>query len=311
MDDLHMADGVSASTVLSRSMSTAPPSESDMSEIMSAWRSQYSGMLDSFFETQWYSQTGDSWLAHSGETLSFFADCNRLFKSRPSAGSVQAIGIPSVEARLMWLLAELPRAAWAARKAADAQLADLLHRLDVVDALLTGAILPPNLVPPAPAPSKSSTPSAEFLSHNFWHHLGNFCAADDTLPPPSQTPAAYPHHQQNPHHHHLVEQQQQQLTSSMLAMRQILSVLENRDVLYSIAVARHFGGRLERLDLERLPAGPDPIDTEHPFAKLSVALRFLADEEVGGTTAVVRGIAGMARRGVLRGHIDEPDHSAN
>ena len=51
--------------------------------------------------------------------------------------------------------------------------------------------------------------------------------------------------------------------------------MENRDVLYSIAIARHFGGRLERLE-----PGKELIctsaDGEHPLGKLVVALRFFS-----------------------------------
>ncbi|KAF2151968.1 hypothetical protein K461DRAFT_322097 [Myriangium duriaei CBS 260.36] len=301
MDDLYGAEG-SAPSIFSAlpSLPAATP-QTDVAEVMSIWRSQYSGMLDSFFETHWYSQEGSAWLGNMSDKMNFFISCHKLFQMRPAPGSAEAAAIPYLEARLVWILADVPRHAWAIKKTADPQLADLLHRLDVVEALLTGAILPPNLIPPAPAPpprisGRDLPPSPEFISHSFWHHLGCFCAADDTFPPLPQT-------SNNQHqHHHL-----QQLTASLLSMRQILSVLENRDVLYSIAIARHFGGRLERLELDKLPAAPAGSDNEHPFKKLSVALGFLAEEEHNGTTAVVRGFAALAQRAVVRGRYVDVD----
>lgn len=91
-------------------------------------------------------------------------------------------------------------------------------------------------------------------------------------------------------------------------MRQILSVLENRDVLYSIAIARHIGGRLEKLDDSRTLVGRSS-DPEEAMNKFGVAWRFLGDEEVGGTTGVVRGLAGMGRRGVFRGRVEEEERN--
>ena len=87
-------------------------------------------------------------------------------------------------------------------------------------------------------------------------------------------------------------------------MRNILSLLENRDVLYSVAVLRHYGGRMQDAfpEKERVLA-PSSQDPEDPLNKLSVALGFLATEEMHGTTIAVQRIAAMSRRAWWRGRL--------
>ena len=72
--------------------------------------------------------------------------------------------------------------------------------------------------------------------------------------------------------------------------------MENRDVLYSIAIARHVGGRLlEFHPPNRVQAATD--DPNDEVKKLQVACDFVAAEDQRGTTQVIQRVCGMAMRG--------------
>ncbi|PSK37509.1 hypothetical protein B9Z65_2251 [Elsinoe australis] len=297
IEDLFLADGASPSTLPAYDPSAPPPSDAEIVDIKALFTNQYAPALNTFFETTWYTEHGTVYILTRSSDVQFLAHCSRIFKSRPASTSSEGTSIPSIETKLVWILATLARRAWEATQSADTQLADLLHRLDVLEHLVIGAILPTNLVPPAPQSPKNPPPDAvptqDFLSHSFWYHLGTFAAQDDCIPT---------YHQQS-NANHLI-------TTSMSSMRQILSVLENRDVLYSIAIARHIGGRLEKLDDGRTLVGRSS-DPEEAMNKFGVAWRFLGDEEVVGTTGVVRGLAGMGRRGVFRGRVEEEERNGH
>ena len=72
-------------------------------------------------------------------------------------------------------------------------------------------------------------------------------------------------------------------------------MLENRDVLYSLAVARHIGGRL----VEFHPPRPVISQTDDPnddVKKLAVAQLFISQEDQKGTTQVIQRVCSMAMR---------------
>ncbi|KAI7361886.1 hypothetical protein KC336_g21766 [Hortaea werneckii] len=79
-------------------------------------------------------------------------------------------------------------------------------------------------------------------------------------------------------------------------MRGILGMLESRDVLYSIAIGRHVGGRMPDFH----PARPSIATTNDPadeVNKLKVAHAFVEAEAQKGTTQVIQRVCGMALRG--------------
>ncbi|KAF4549543.1 Fungal Zn(2)-Cys(6) binuclear cluster domain-containing protein 18 [Elsinoe fawcettii] len=284
---------VAKTTPSYRSGDEPKPSETEVGDIRGLFSSQYGPALNSFFETTWYTDHGDAYLFSRPQEVHFFIHASRILRQRLPHPQPDPATVTAVEMKLVWHFAALPRIAWEIRQAADTQLADLLHRLDVIEHLITGAVLPVNLIPPAPLPPKKASyediPTPEFLAHSFWHHLGMFTAQDDTS-----------------RYFNAGSQTNRNITDSMGAMRQILSVLENRDVLYSIAIARHIGGRLTRLE-QAFPPSSRSQDPEEPLNKFGVAWKFLGDEEVGGTTGVVRSIASLARKGVFRGRVDEAE----
>lgn len=239
------------------------------------YRQDYAPGLDKFFETEWYGTMGEAILEADRSTAHFFKHCINRFRQQPPDFQT----LPALEARLVWLLAGLPRVA-TRNNGGNNNLTPplaLLQRITTVEHLLVGSFSEPHDVPLAPDPLPSHRDDAayaRYLEDSFWHQLSTFTTIrdDDALmaPPPA-------------------------IDAALLAMRHILSMLENRDVLYSIAIARHFGGRMKDFDHERLLVATSN-EPEDPLNKLVIAQTFIAQEEGAGTTQVVQRLCGMARR---------------
>ena len=108
----------------------------------------------------------------------------------------------------------------------------------------------------------------------FWYNLARFTAAHDGRSDPTA---------------------QGQVNDALAAMRRILSMLENRDVLYSIAVASHIGGRMLMFHSQHhLVASTADLDDE--INKMKVARDFVDAEDQKGTTQVIQRVCSMALR---------------
>ncbi|PPJ60291.1 hypothetical protein CBER1_01318 [Cercospora berteroae] len=258
----------------------APPPSSPASqqETETFFKYHYAAGLDRLFETTWYSQQGPLHLQRDAVLQDFVSQCVEQFKTREDANARQT---QSLEARLVWLLASMPRAYHRMTNGAANDLAvqELLPRLDAVENLLTGQYLdpsrvtpPPQQQPPMPPGSDSAVVNQKFNERSFWHQLARFVAIrDDTT------------------------NVQREIDDALGTMRNLLHMLENRDVLYSLAVARHLGGRIPEWHPQRhlVPSSNDPND---PVGKLRVAQQFVETEDQRGTTQVIQRICSMAIR---------------
>jgi len=261
-------------------------SEQDLVETKAMYKQQYAPGLDSFFETTWYSMQGEYHIQADPTISQFLRYCVDRFKNPPQQQEEYET-LPSLEARLVWLLATIPR--FAPTNTADEQLMELLPRISTIEHLLTGTFLPESEVPPSPTqaiPPPDSLAYPTLLCVSFWHYLGTFTSINDSTTSSSSISA-----------------QLTAISQALSSMRAILSMLENRDVLYSMAIARHYGGRAAeyRPDDVLIPSSQDPED---PFQKLLVAMRFLTGQESAGTTQIVQRFCGMARRSWWRGRGD-------
>lgn len=186
--------------------------------------------------------------------------------------------IQSLEARLVWQFATLPRLASSGPGAngavSDGLSAELLLRVDTLEHLLLGSYLPPQRIPPPPS-SEHQQDHLKFHQQKFWHELGRFTSIRDDTADPNST--------------HMIN-------DALLGMRGILGMLENRDVLYSLAIARYVGGRLLEFQHPR-PVVPQTQDPNDEVRKLEVAQQFVSEEDRKGTTQVIQRICGMAMRG--------------
>lgn len=176
----------------------------------------------------------------------------------------------STEARLVWQLAAMPRSV----PQHDQLILDVLPRIDTVEKLITGDYLPTDRVPPPPSAAERSD-GIKYNERNFWHQLGSFISHRDDSGDPATT---------------------QSINENLNTMRGILGIMENRDVLYSLAIERYIGGRMDEFHPRRPLIAPsnDPNDE---VGKLEVARRHIEHEEQKGLTQVIQSICRMISRG--------------
>ncbi|CAK3888843.1 White-opaque regulator 1 [Lecanosticta acicola] len=258
----------------------APPpvSPERQHEIGSFFKYHYAAGLDRLFETTWYQHRGLDHLQREPMLQDFVAQCTEQMKAKSGDDTGARM---SLEARLVWLLAAMPRSAASTANGTgnDPLTQELLPRIDTVEHLLTGQSLDPSRVPPPPQQpppgephQDSSTANQKYNEQSFWHHLGRFTSLRD------DNPAVL-----------------KDINDALQNVRVILSMLENRDVLYSIAIARHIGGRTLDFHPQRhlVASSNDPNDDVN---KLKVAHQFVEGEDQRGTTQVIQRICSMALR---------------
>lgn len=261
--------------------STVDPSSPEAQEELEAlYNYKYAHALDKFFETSWYSTRGFATLSRDSMLREFAVQCMEEMRSKPGPFG-QTAPMPasaSLEARLVWSLAVLPRKQHlynANEPSSDSALLELLPRVDTIESLLTGRYLENSRTPSPPLAADNSPGQSQKSSQQaFWYHLGKFASLRD-----------------DQGDIHTLDQVATELTN----MRMILNMLENRDVLYSIAVARHIGGRMPEWSPQtpQLPVSNDPNDDVN---KLNVACRFVQSEDQSGTSQVIQRICSMSLR---------------
>lgn len=253
---------------------TSPP-DFALTEIEQFYRYHYAQGLDKLFETTWFMMHGWAHMQHDVDLLDFVSQCNEQMKvSSDDAVSVQTIA--SLEARLVWQLSIMPRSALSSNQAygaiSDPLLSDLLPRIDTVENILTGQFLPMVQIPSPPGVEHQNDPRKHNEMH-FWHQLGRIASVHDDSPDPVGT---------------------RDINDALAAMRGVLGLMENRDVLYSLAIARYIGGRLPEFD-PQIPLARTG-NAESDVDKLETARAFIVLENEKGMTQVIQRVCGMAMR---------------
>jgi len=184
------------------------------------------------------------------------------------------------EARLIWHMLSICRSESASTNgtngttSSDAETMDLSllevrARLDILEALLTNQVLKSNPVSELPYPADIVEAKRHELE--FWKQLGNFVlhADNDSAPPGAVDDALH-------------------------ILRQVLQQIEARDVLYSIAIARHTGAKTPNFP-QNIPPPPPNQDPENDLTKLDIAMRFLSHEARASQQQVIARICDMAQ----------------
>lgn len=242
-------------------------------EIEAYYKFHYAVGLDRLFETSWYSTRGFSCLQRDQSLLDFTAQCmHRMMSTADDPASVNAC--KSLEARLVWKLATMPRSESSSNgmngATTDQLTSEVLRRVDTLEYLLTGQFLPESSIPPQGFKNDSAPHSA----HTFWHNLGSFTSIHDDV--------------SNSDNH-------RDINHALAILRGILGGHETRDVLYSIAIARYIGGRLPEYNPpNRITSQTD--DPNDEVKKLQIAHDFVATEDVKGSSQVIQRVCGMALR---------------
>jgi len=250
-------------------------------ELEDFYNFKYAHALDKLFETSWYTTLGFVTLTADHKLHEFAVQCMEEMRAKPGpyGQTAPVTAQASLEARLVWSLAAMPRVHHLHNTnstSSNSLTRELLPRLDVVEHLLTGRYLDVARVPP-PVVSVAETSAEQDLKsaqQAFWYHLGRFTSLRDDQGD---------------------VQTLEDVSRELANMRVILNMLENRDVLYSIAVARHIGGRMPDWSPQtpHLPLSNDPNDDVN---KLHVAHGFVQTEDQRGSSQVIQRICSMSLR---------------
>lgn len=151
---------------------------------------------------------------------------------------------------------------------------DAAKRLEIFETLLSGQHLDAELLPPTES-SRNGTVFDEqlkFREREFWRLMQTFLTIRD-----DEASSA------------------KEIDDTLGSCRNLLDSRENRDVIYSIAIARHIGQRMAEFpdNLQQ----PNSNDEQDAQTKLFVAKKFIEDEATGkGTNQVIQRMCGMAMR---------------
>ncbi|KAK0647717.1 White-opaque regulator 1 [Lasiodiplodia hormozganensis] len=246
-------------------------------EIKMLYSRDYAINMDRCIETTWYTTKGLNRLLNDPATMDLFA----FFVSqiRVNQDYEMQRRTTSLEAKLVWKLLCLPRQHGGVANGANGTSeheTDLLQketalRVEVLEALLTYQVLPFN--PLAELIYDPQVPHLKQYEVDFWRHLGTFVTFRDAD-----------------------DESNRNIEATLSACRNILGMIECRDVIYSMMIARHYGGRFPDLP-DNVSQQPYPPDQEDDRSKMVVAKKFLEDESQGrGMSQVIFRLAGMAIR---------------
>ncbi|KAL5363171.1 hypothetical protein BJX96DRAFT_113278 [Aspergillus floccosus] len=252
-----------------------PPNR--LEEIKAVFLATYAPAIDKFFETRWFSEKALTHLLANAQLMAEYSALIDAFDQNLNDPNVLA-RLESFEASVVWSSMALCRHVMNVSNGNPEY--DLLassKRLDVIEAMITGEHLESNPLaqfpprePAANPPSLSDQLTQRSL--DFWSCIGHFLTLHD-----NEASSA------------------KEIDDTLARCRTLLDTFENRDVIYSVAIARHLGQRW--VDFPR--SFPQPITTNEKDAgaKLYVAQKFLEQEAGGkGTTQVIKRICGMVVR---------------
>lgn len=254
-------------------------------EIKRIYTTVYALGIDKFLETRWFSSRGLSYALNDQRLCERFAALISRFGIASQPGDYETLAVTqSLEASVVWSLMGLCRRAAADPTVTNGQVNyqagndgvhDAAKRLEIFESLVSGQYLDAEPLPPEDEAARNSPVFDEqlrFREREFWRLMGRFLTLrDDEASSAKDT------------------------DDTLVASRNLLDSRENRDVIYSIAIARHLGQRMAEFpDNLQQPSTNDEQDAK---AKLYVAKKFIEDEAMGkGTTQVIQRMCGMAMR---------------
>ncbi|KAL2841787.1 hypothetical protein BJX68DRAFT_169162 [Aspergillus pseudodeflectus] len=257
-------------------ITTLPPNR--LEEIQAVFQATYAPAIDKFFETRWFTEKAMSHLMANAQLMAEYSALIEAFNGDLGDPNVIA-QLESFEASVVWSTMTLCRHVMNVSNGSqqDYDLLVATKRLDVIEAMITGDHLDSNPLSQFPAREPAADPPTmpdQLVRRqlDFWSAIGFFLTLHD-----NEASAA------------------KEIDDTLSRCRTLLDTHENRDVIYSIAIARHLGQRWADFP----HSFPQPITTNEKDAgaKLYVAQKFLEQEAGGkGTTQVVKRLCGMVVR---------------
>ena len=241
----------------------------------------YAPGIDKFLETKWFVQRGMIYLMRNKRLCDqFSALIQRYAMDQTHPSYYQNWGITqSLEATVVWAMIAMCRQGASNSPVEEQDAKDGVHdavkRMEIFENLVTGDYLDSSSAPLQVAEDSNGTALNDQLKsreRDFWRLVHTFLTIRD-----DEASSA------------------KEIDDTLTSCRGLLDSRENRDVIYSVMVARHVGARISEFpDNLQQPANNDEGDA---MTKVHVAKKFIEDEANGkGTNQVVQRLCGMALR---------------
>lgn len=274
----------------------APPTtipEETRNEIRDIFLSIYAVQIDKFLETRWFAHRAVDYLLSNSRLCDQFATLISRYHVNTQDPNYWNIIMmtQSLEATVIWAMMSMCRQVSTSARSGDRDeqegenlekdvkegVHDAAKRLEIFENLITGEYLTSDSAPrPTPQPPNGESNGGPFNEqllerlHDFWRNVHKFITIQD-----DEASAA------------------KEIDDTLANARNLLDSRENRDVIYSICIARHVGARMAEYPTQ----SPQSNDEEESRNKLFIAKKFIDDEAAGkGTNQVVQRLCGMASR---------------
>ncbi|KAG8533284.1 uncharacterized protein KY384_002067 [Bacidia gigantensis] len=261
-------------------------SDENRQELKTIYNTAYAPGMDKFLDTHWFSERGcDHLMANSVLCDQFTMLIHRYaMNSQDPVFSAQLAITKSLEAMVVWsMLCLCRKVAQTTTESGEVNedevkdgVVDAAKRLEIFEALITGDYRSDDSAPQGPDGSKPNGSALlgqlKSKEYEFWRSIHAFL----TIKRENENSA-------------------EAIESTLATTRSLLENRENRDVIYSMMIARHLGGQVPGFP-DSMQA-PETNDEKDVHAKLAVARRLLEEESAGkGTNQVVLRLCGAACR---------------
>ena len=254
-----------------------PIQQHRLDEIQAVFLATYAPGLDQLLETHFFQTTALPYVMKDTQLLANYSALIDAYNGNMQDPNVAA-RVESFEASVIWSTISVIRQAastWTGELPAKDNPKIMAARLNVLEVLITGEHLDANLLghyKPEEDPSQSQL-GGQMIQRgfDFWRSIGHFLTLHD-----NEASSA------------------KEIDDTLARCRVLLDTHENRDVIYSVAIARHLGQRWTDFPHSL----PQPITTNEKDAgaKLYVAQKFLENQASGGTTQTMKRFCGMVVR---------------
>lgn len=256
---------------------TLPPGR--LEEIQAVFLATYAPAIDKLLEVRWYSENALSFLMADSQLMADYSALIMAFNEWDLQDGETLARLESFEASIIWKSMSLCRQVpdgETGQQGRDWNLCVSCARLNVIEALLTWNHLDSNPLSRELVMDAANPPNTPDQFQNrqldFWDQVGEFLTLYD-----NEASSA------------------KQIDDTLGRCRQLLDTYENRDIIYSISVARHLGQRWADFP-NSLPKVGYTTEKE-AGTRLFVAQKFLEEEAEGkGTTQVYKRVCCMAVR---------------
>ncbi|KUL91446.1 hypothetical protein ZTR_01770 [Talaromyces verruculosus] len=260
-----------------------PIQQARLDQIQTVYLHTYAPAIDRFLETRWFRDKGLSQLLTNAQLMAQYSALIDAFND-PKIDDIAVRGrVESFEASVVWDTMSICRSArnlvrnGSTEPMQEYDLLTTANRFDILEALITDDHLKDNPLRadlPRPPPTNLNPLEGQLRTRslNFWNCIGHFLTLHD-----NEASSAV------------------EIDETLARCRSLLDEIENRDVLYSMAIGRHLGQRLSDFHPRNRPENSS--DERNANTKLIVAQRFIEDESKDkGTTQVVKRLCGMVHR---------------